>query len=393
MVGLLIYGSRFLWRLMGGIQMIQELIKAFTLIFIAEMGDKTQILAMAFATKYSVKKVLLGIFIGAFLNHGLAVLLGKYISTVIPVNTVQIIAGFAFVAFALWTLRPDDEEHEEENSKYQFGPVLTVAIAFFIGELGDKTQLSVITLSTDAAYPIFTLGGSVLGMIVTGGLGIVIGKKLGDKIPDLALKIAASAVFMFFGITKLYQTVPEKYLSVQNIALFVGIILIIAVVMILLLIKQRQEGRQSAFIKMSKRLYDYYNAVHQNLENMCLGAEKCGECEGNHCVVGYTKSLIQYGLNHDESLNMNLSEIKETHADKTFDKELALDSLAITLLLVKDNPKKSEYKNIHEIRKKLETILLGKSIEQMDNWSVYIKTLSRINKDVAKNVLECMNSH
>jgi putative Ca2+/H+ antiporter (TMEM165/GDT1 family) len=116
------------------------MLKAFMLIFVAEMGDKTQILAMAFATKYPVKKVLLGIFIGAFLNHGLAVLFGSYLSQIIPISSLQIIAGFAFVGFALWTLYSDDEE-EEETKKYKLGPIFTVSLAFFLGELGDKTQL------------------------------------------------------------------------------------------------------------------------------------------------------------------------------------------------------------------------------------------------------------
>lgn len=89
---------------------IQEIIRAFMLIFIAEMGDKTQILAMAFVTRYPVRKVLIGIGLGAFLNHGLAVVLGNYLSRVIPISTVQMIAGIAFIGFALWTLKPEQEE-------------------------------------------------------------------------------------------------------------------------------------------------------------------------------------------------------------------------------------------------------------------------------------------
>jgi len=81
--------------------MAGEFIKAFFLIFAAEMGDKTQILAMAFATRYPVKKVLLGIFIGSLLNHGIAVALGAIISTQIPLDAIQTAAGVAFIGFAL----------------------------------------------------------------------------------------------------------------------------------------------------------------------------------------------------------------------------------------------------------------------------------------------------
>ena len=101
--------------------MINEIIRAFMLIFIAEMGDKTQILALAFATRFPVKKVILGIGIGSFLNHGLAVLLGSYLSTLIPINMIQIVAGFAFIGFALWTLKPDEEEDDSDpKTNYYF---------------------------------------------------------------------------------------------------------------------------------------------------------------------------------------------------------------------------------------------------------------------------------
>ncbi|MCG8482932.1 MAG: TMEM165/GDT1 family protein [Clostridia bacterium] len=207
--------------------MFQELLNAFILIFIAEMGDKTQLLAMAFATKYPVKKVLLGIFIGILINHGLAVCLGCYISSLIPVDTVKMIAGLAFVGFALWSLKSEEEDDENQKLKCSFGPVCTVATVFFIGELGDKTQLTAITLATDANNILVVLGGTVLGMMVTGVIGILVGKKLGNKVHTFLLKIIAATVFMFFGLTKLYVTIPEEYLNVQNILLFLGMIVLL----------------------------------------------------------------------------------------------------------------------------------------------------------------------
>lgn len=223
--------------------MSQELIQAFMLIFIAEMGDKTQILAMAFATRFPVKKVFLGIFLGSLLNHGLAVWLGSYISNFVPINTIQIIAGLAFVGFALWTLKPEgDDDDEGSSQRSKFGPVMTVALAFFIGELGDKTQLTAITLAVDAVYPLAILAGTVMGMVVTGGLGIVVGRQLGDKVPELAIKIIASSVFMFFGITKLYQTLPEQYLTLPIISLTVAILGVAFFLMVRTLIIQKRQG-------------------------------------------------------------------------------------------------------------------------------------------------------
>ena len=185
--------------------MLQEFIQSFLLIFVAEMGDKTQILAMTFATQYKLGSVLLGIFVGVLANHGLAVLVGTYLSDILPIQTLQIIAGFCFIAFGLWTLKPENEENEVQNRKKRnFGPMLTVAAAFFIGELGDKTQLTAITLAANSRLPIIILTGTVSAMMLTGGLGIFVGTKIGDKIPKSIIKIAASAIFILLGFLKLY---------------------------------------------------------------------------------------------------------------------------------------------------------------------------------------------
>lgn len=370
--------------------MLQELIKAFTLIFIAEMGDKTQILAMAFATKYQVKKVLLGIFLGAFLNHGLAVILGSYISNFIPINTIQIIAGFAFVGFSIWTLKSEDDDEENEEHKSKFGPVITVALAFFIGELGDKTQLTAITLATDAKYPVFILCGTVLGMIVTGGIGIIIGKKLGDKIPEFAIKIIAASVFMFFGVTKLYQTLPDEYLTIPYIAIFALAIASLVYIMLRPMLKRKQ-GKDSLLKAKSRELYNYYRQAEDKIKKICLGTGRCGQCQGNNCPVGYTKTLIKNGLDGNETIECELFQPSEEALNKEFDKERVIEILSQTLTMLKNDPDNTEYQNIHEIRKKLETILLKKSIDHMDNWEEYQKSLSEIDAVDIKKVSEALS--
>ncbi|MBF8983226.1 TMEM165/GDT1 family protein [Lutibacter sp. B2] len=220
--------------------MLHEFMKSLILIFMAEMGDKTQILAMAFATQFKIHQVLLGIFIGSLLNHGIAVGVGSYISDIIPIGAIQIVAGFLFIGFALWTLKGDEDE--DANHKNFFGPILTVAIAFFIGELGDKTQLTAITLAADANFPIFVLMGTVLGMVFTSTLGIFVGSKIGDKVPKITIKIVSSAVFMLCGITKLYTTLPKEYMSNINIILFFIIIAIIIYIILRPTSKRRKRG-------------------------------------------------------------------------------------------------------------------------------------------------------
>ncbi len=368
--------------------MLQELLKAFILIFMAEMGDKTQILAMAFATKYKVKKVLLGIFLGVLLNHGLAVLFGSYISNIIPMNTVQMVAGIVFVAFALWTLKSDDEVDEESKQvQSKFGPVLTVAFAFFAGELGDKTQLTAITLAADARYPLLILCGTVLGMVATGGLGIFVGKKLGDKIPEFTVKIIASVIFMCFGVSKLYRTVSSQYITLPNIFLFASAVSVMVFMILRPIIRRRREGKESLLKAKSRDLYNYYKQAEKNINHVCLGTDTCGECQGTYCIVGTIKQLIKNGLDQNDLFE---SDDLEGMITKQYNKEVAEEFLALTLKVLKEAPEQNKYKNVHRIRKKLELILFEQCIEDMNNWQEYQEVLRNIGAEKANRILKQM---
>src|SRR6056297_3062867 len=301
--------------------MFQEILRAFMFIFVAEMGDKTQILAMAFATKYPVKKVLLGILIGSFLNHGLAVFLGNLLSKYIPVNSLQIIAGFAFVGFALWTLLANDEEDETDNKGIRFGPVLTVSLAFFLGELGDKTQLAAITLSTEALYPLAILCGTVSGMVFTGSIGIFIGKKLGEKIPEIAIKLFAAGVFMFFGLIKLFQTLPDPFLTGSNIILFLSALTLIVFFSVRRLLIKQKNQKTSAFKKRSAELQEYYGKVQNRIQNICLGEHTCGDCLGEDCIIGYLKDLVKGDTETLKNQSIVMPDFDPKNLNKHFDKQ------------------------------------------------------------------------
>lgn len=106
-------------------------IASFILIVLAEMGDKTQLLAMAFAAKYKAYQVLLAVFIATILNHSLAVVAGRFLTTIVPLDVISFIAALSFVAFGLWTIRGDKPEGASMGAS-KSGPVLTVAIAFFL---------------------------------------------------------------------------------------------------------------------------------------------------------------------------------------------------------------------------------------------------------------------
>ncbi|MBF4695520.1 TMEM165/GDT1 family protein [Fusibacter ferrireducens] len=369
--------------------MIGEIIKAFILIFIAEMGDKTQILAMAFATRFPVKKVLLGIGIGAFLNHGLAVLLGSYLSSVVPISTIQMIAGAAFVGFAIWTLKIEEDEDDEEP-KFQFGPVGTVSLAFFLGELGDKTQLTAITLAADAKYPFFILVGTVAGMIATGALGIIVGKKMGDKVPEIGIKLFAATIFMFFGIQKLFSTVPEAYLQVKYVLPVLVILLGLTGFMVVKLFRHRKAGIQSAYRAKAQLLHNYYEHIREDLDSICMGTEYCKTCSGEACIIGHAKKRINAIIEDKEAMIPDVEEISVINS-KPFSQAKAMDSLVDTLWLLENIENHSEIQMAHMMRKKMEIILLGKEVDPYECYDAYIEKIMTVNKDLAKEVRRQFN--
>ncbi len=191
---------------------MSEFIKAALFVVVAEMGDKTQLLAMAMASKYKVRQVMLGVLIATVLNHALAVALGSYLNSVIPIDTIKIVAAVAFLIFGFWTLRGDKIDDDDKKKK-KFGPVITVCIAFFIAEMGDKTQLMTIAIAADSINPLFILLGTTTGMLIADGIGIICGAWMSKHIPEKYIKWGAGLIFIFFGTLTLYQSAPEWLLS------------------------------------------------------------------------------------------------------------------------------------------------------------------------------------
>lgn len=184
-------------------------------VVLAEMGDKTQLLAMAFATRYRWQTVMWGVFVATILNHLFAVIVGSYLTQIIPMEYIQIAAAISFIIFGLWTIRGDQLNGEDKVSKY--GPFWTVAIAFFIAEMGDKTQLATVALAAqfNAIIPVWL--GTTTGMMIADGIGIIIGIVLGKRIPERAVKWAAAMIFIFFGLFGLYESLPNQFLTIPCI--------------------------------------------------------------------------------------------------------------------------------------------------------------------------------
>lgn len=205
-------------------------ITALTFVVLAEMGDKTQLLGMAFATRYPWPTVLLGVFVATILNHLFAVIVGSYITMFIPLQYVQIAAAASFIIFGLWTIRGDELDGEDKPTHRS--PFWTVTIAFFIAEMGDKTQLATVALAAQFANEIIPVWlGTTAGMMIANAIGIVIGVVLGKKIPERIVKWFAAIIFIFFGIYGLYEYLPRHILTTP-----VMIIALIAIIALMILV-------------------------------------------------------------------------------------------------------------------------------------------------------------
>lgn len=197
-------------------------IASFLFVVLAEMGDKTQLLAMAFATKYRAYKVLIAILIATLLNHSLAVIAGRLLAAVIPIDIISLVAALSFIGFGLWTIRGDQLEGEDKRES-RFGPVVTVGIAFFLAEMGDKTQLATISLAVEYKNTLNVLMGTTTGMIIADSIGIIIGILMQKHIPEKMIKWFAAAIFVLFGLTGVYKVLAERLSSMYVWAIIVFI--------------------------------------------------------------------------------------------------------------------------------------------------------------------------
>ncbi|WP_256206510.1 TMEM165/GDT1 family protein [Nocardioides luteus] len=172
-------------------------------IFVAELGDKSQLMAMTFATRYRARDVILGITAATAIVHLASVGIGALIGDAFAEHQhyITIVAGIAFLFFAGWTLRGDelteDEAKKARNSRGM--AIFAVGIAFFLAELGDKTMLATITLATQEGW-LGTWIGSTVGMVAADALAIGVGALLGRNLPEKVIKYGAAALFAVFGI-------------------------------------------------------------------------------------------------------------------------------------------------------------------------------------------------
>lgn len=174
---------------------------SFGVIFVAELGDKSQLMAMTFATRFKAWHVLVGITVATTVVHLGSVAIGFGLGEVLQPGWISLVAALAFFGFAVWTWH-GDKLTEDEKSKAERATgsaIVSVGVVFFLAELGDKTMLATITLATDHNWMGVWLG-STIGMVAADALAIMLGRMLGQRLPEYITRIGAAVLFVLFGI-------------------------------------------------------------------------------------------------------------------------------------------------------------------------------------------------
>lgn len=180
--------------------MLNAFLLSFGVIFVAELGDKSQLMALAFASRFRVLPVLVAITLATAVVHLFSVAIGGAVGAALPTDAISIVGAIAFIFFGFWTLRGDELTEEDEKSTHLTARnvIIAVGTVFFLAELGDKTMLATVTLATDNEI-VGTWAGSTLGMVAADALAIGVGKVLGDRLPERAIRIGSAVAFFVFG--------------------------------------------------------------------------------------------------------------------------------------------------------------------------------------------------
>lgn len=214
--------------------------------FIAEMGDKTQLMLVALTSKYKLRDIIIGTAAAILVLNGIAVLAGGLVGSLIPDWIIKIIAALAFMYFAVTSLKKEDDgEEETKTGKFAFAP-LAVFCTFFVAELGDKTQLTAITFGANEGLSsgIIVWLGCSIGLFAADILGMLIGYLLKSKTPDDFLNKLAFVIFAIFGVFTFRQGLLLR-LGTQSglvIPILIAVTIAFAAICVLYYIKQRNKS-------------------------------------------------------------------------------------------------------------------------------------------------------
>jgi len=180
---------------------------AFSFIFLAELGDKTQLAVITLCSRHDWKVVLSGAMLSFALIDGLSVLVGRGIAEVVPLFWIQIIGGVMFIAFGLYILLHKERENESFKLTEKSSGFISTLILISLAELGDKTQLAVIALAAEYAEVVMVFLGVISGFLAITVIGVLIGKGLIHLVPQRYLRLVSAVLFIGFGIIFLLQPI------------------------------------------------------------------------------------------------------------------------------------------------------------------------------------------
>ena len=183
---------------------MEALLVSTGVVALAEIGDKTQLLAFILAARFKKPlPIILGILVATLVNHGLAGALGAWITASVSPGILRWVLGLSFLGMAVWTLIPDKIEEEESQVAQRLGVFGATLVTFFLAEMGDKTQIATIAMAAHYATPLLVVLGTTLGMLIADVPAVFVGDKLAARIPMKLVHAVAAAIFALLGIATL----------------------------------------------------------------------------------------------------------------------------------------------------------------------------------------------
>lgn len=187
---------------------MHEFLLSTAIVALAEMGDKTQLLALLLAARFRKPvPILIAILLATIINHGLSAVLGQWITSVLSPDVLLWILSLGFIAMAVWMLIPDklDDETDNINKWQKYGVFGATFILFFLAEIGDKTQIATVALAARFDSIFWVMAGTTVGMMIANAPAVFVGNKLADKLPISLIHKVGAAIFLIIGVTTLVQ--------------------------------------------------------------------------------------------------------------------------------------------------------------------------------------------
>ena len=187
---------------------MHEFLISTAIVALAEMGDKTQLLALLLAARFRKPvPILIAILAATLINHGLSAVLGQWITTVLSPEVLIWVLSLGFIGMAAWMLIPDelDDETDSINKWQRFGVFGATFVLFFLAEIGDKTQIATVALAARYDSIFWVMAGTTVGMMLANAPAVFVGNKLADKLPIALIHKIGATIFLVIGVSTLVQ--------------------------------------------------------------------------------------------------------------------------------------------------------------------------------------------